>query len=86
MVPGLREVSARTVKKLTETWSMRESSLGEEMSMKMVIMRQPSLPALCVAAQDCSCSEDQQQDQPLLTVQNLCVVISNKGSVGGGQR
>ena len=39
IVPGLREVSARAIKTLTEMWSMRESSLGEELSRKMVIMR-----------------------------------------------
>jgi hypothetical protein len=36
---GLREGSARAVNMLTEMWSKRESSLGEELSWKMAIMR-----------------------------------------------
>ena len=35
----LEEVSTRAVNQLTEMWSMRESSLGEELSRKMVIIR-----------------------------------------------
>ena len=38
-VPGLREGSARAVKMLTEMWTMRGSSLADELSRKMAIMR-----------------------------------------------
>ena len=39
IVPGLGEGSARAVKMLTVMWSMRESSLADELSRKVIMMR-----------------------------------------------